>query len=140
MRLSSHHILRVDYSCLPDTVCSQQESDMSDETPSSSSDSATGQQQSKLVKENLKRGSTWLRLFFMFVVVILYSVSRVVVSAVVLLQFFWVLLSGETNGALENFGQSLATYTYQIISYLTFNTEVRPFPFDLDWPDGPPVS
>lgn len=112
---------------------------MSEETPSSDSDSTAGQQQPKLVKENLKRGSTWLRLFFMFVVVILYSVSRVVVSLVVLLQFFWVLLSGETNKSLENFGLSLATYTYQIISYLTFNTEERPFPFDLDWPAGPPA-
>lgn len=113
---------------------------MSDETPSSDSDSTAGQQQSKpAIKENLKRGSTWLRLFFMFVVVILYSVSRVVVSVVVLLQFFWVLLTGETNKPLENFGQSLATYTYQIIRYLTFNTEERPFPFDLDWPAGPPA-
>jgi hypothetical protein len=74
------------------------------------------------------------------VVVILYSVSRVVVSVVVLLQFFWVLLSGETNKPLEKFGQSLATYTYQIIRYLTFNTEERPFPFDLDWPDEPPAG
>jgi Flp pilus assembly protein TadB len=113
---------------------------MSDETPSSASASTVGQQQSKAVKENLKRGSTWLRLFFMFVVVILYSVSRVVVSAVVLLQFSWVLLSGETNKSLENFGQSLATYTYQIVRYLTFNTEQRPFPFDLDWPVGPPAG
>jgi len=112
---------------------------MSDETPSSDSDSIAGQQQSKAVKENLKRGSTWLRLFFMFVVVILYTVSRVVVSVVVLLQFFWVLLTGETNKPLENFGQSLATYTYQIIRYLTYNTEERPFPFDLDWPAGPPA-
>ena len=121
------------------SVCNQQESDMSDETPSSDSDSIAGQQQSKAVKENLKRGSTWLRLFFMFVVVILYTVSRVVVSVVVLLQFFWVLLTGETNKPLENFGQSLATYTYQIIRYLTYNTEERPFPFDLDWPAGPPA-
>ena len=122
-----------------DLVCNQQESDMSDETPSSDSDSTAGQQQSKPVKENLKRGSTWLRLFFMFVVIILYSVSRVVVSVVVLLQFFWVLLTGETNKPLENFGQSLATYTYQVVRYLTFNTEERPFPFDLDWPAGPPA-
>jgi len=112
---------------------------MSDKTSSTGSDSTVAQQ-SKLVQENLKRGSTWLRLFFMFVVVILYSASRVVVSVVVLLQFFWVLLSGETNKSLENFGQSLATYTYQIVSYLTFNTEERPFPFDLDWPVGPPTS
>ena len=112
---------------------------MNEETPSSSSDSTSGQPQSKLVKENLKKGSTWLRLFFMLVVVILYSVSRVVVGVVVLLQFFWVLLSGETNKSLDDFGQSLATYTYQIIRYLTFNTEERPFPFDLDWPAGPPA-
>ena len=113
---------------------------MSDETPSSGNDSAAGRQQSKLVKENMKRGSTWLRLFFMLVVIILYSVSRVVVSVVVLLQFFSVLLSGETNKSLETFGQSLATYTYQIVRYLTFNTEERPFPFDLDWPVGPPAG
>ena len=113
---------------------------MSNKTPSSGSDSTADRQQSKAVKENLQRGSTWLRLFFMLVVVILYSVSRVVVSVVVLLQFFWVLLAAETNKSLEDFGQSLATYTYQIISYLTFNTEERPFPFDLDWPAGPPAS
>ncbi|MEJ2140219.1 MAG: DUF4389 domain-containing protein [Gammaproteobacteria bacterium] len=26
----------------------------------------------------------------------------------------------------------MATYTYQIIRYLTFNTDERPFPFDSD--------
>ena len=38
---------------------------------------------------------------------------------------------------LAGFGQSLATYTYQIVMYLTFNTEEQPFPF-ADWPSGPP--
>ena len=111
---------------------------MSDEKPPSPNDSGDRQQQTLSVKENLKKRSTWLRLFFMLVVVLLYSVSRIVVSVVVLLQFFWVLFSGETKKQLEIFGLSLATYTYQIIRYLTFNTEERPFPFDLDWPDGPP--
>ena len=111
---------------------------MSDGLPPSPNGSEDSQQQPISVKENLKTRSTWLRLFFMFVVVLLYSVSRVVVSVVVLLQFFWVLFTGETNKPLEKFGQSLATYTYQIIRYLTFNTEERPFPFDLDWPAGPP--
>ena len=91
------------------------------------------------MKENMKNRSTWRRLFFMVVMILLYSVSRVVVSVVVLLQFFWVLFTADTNKALETLGQSLATYTYQIIRYLTFNTEERPFPFDLDWPDGPPA-
>ena len=111
---------------------------MSDETPPSPNGSGDRQQQSLSVKENIKTRSTWLRLFFMFVMIFLYSVSRLVVSVVVLLQFFWVLFTRETNKPLETLGLSLATYTYQIICYLTFNTEERPFPFDLDWPAGPP--
>jgi hypothetical protein len=73
----------------------------------------------------------------MLVMVLLYSVSRLVVSAVVVLQFFCLLFTGETNKRLENLGQALASYTYQIIRYLTFNTEERPFPFDADWPTAP---
>ncbi len=112
---------------------------MSNEVPPSPGDPGQGQPQSIPVKENLKTRSTWLRLFFMFVVILMYSVSRVVVGVVVLLQFFSVLFTAETNKPLVIFGQSLATYTYQIVRYLTFNTEQRPFPFDLDWPDGPPA-
>lgn len=88
--------------------------------------------------KNLKSRSTWLRLFFMLVMALLYSVSRLVIGVVVLLQFFWVLFTGKTNEQLLKFGQSLATYTYQIVRYLTFNTEERPFPFDADWPTAPP--
>jgi len=111
---------------------------MNDEVPPSPNDPEDRQQHPMTMKNHLKTRSTWLRLFFMFVVMLLYSVSRVVVGVVILLQFFWVLFTGETNNSLEKLGQSLATYTYQIIRYLTFNTEERPFPFDLDWPDGPP--
>ena len=76
----------------------------------------------------------------MLIVALLYALSRVVVGVVVFLQFFWVLFTGETNKQLEQLGQSLATYTYQIIRYLTFNTEERPFPFDLVWPTQPPEA
>ena len=68
----------------------------------------------------------------------LWGLSRVVVLAVVVLQFLWVLIRSETNAQLTVFGQSLATYTYQIVLYLTFSTEERPFPF-ADWPTGPPA-
>ena len=64
-----------------------------------------------------------------------FSVSRIVVSAVVVVQFFWVLFTGKTNQKLQVFGKSSATYTNQIILYLTFNTEERPFPFEIDWPN-----
>jgi hypothetical protein len=91
------------------------------------------------LEEHLKSRSTWLRLFFMIVVGVFYAVARLVTTIVVVAQFCHVLFTGELNVQLRAFGQSLATYTYQIVTYLTFNTETRPFPFDAEWPNGPPV-
>src|SRR5690606_32224640 len=62
--------------------------------------------------ENLKSRSTWLRLFFMLVFVFIYGLTRLVLGAVVVLQFFWVLFTAETNPRLKTLGASLATYTY----------------------------
>jgi hypothetical protein len=90
----------------------------------------------RTLEDNLKSRSTWMRLLFMLVIVVFYAVSRLVVATVVIVQFFHVLFTGQTNSRLKEFGQSLSTYTYQMLRYLTFNTEQRPFPFDTDWPSG----
>jgi len=89
------------------------------------------------LEDNIKSRSTWMRLLFMILFLALWSISRILVLAVVVLQFFWVLFTGETNQRLLAFGGSLATYSYQIIAFLTYNTEAQPFPFT-DWPEGPP--
>lgn len=91
------------------------------------------------LEQNIKSRSTWLRLLFMILFVVLWGISRLVILAVVVLQFFWVLFTGETNVRLGKFGLSLATYSYQIILYLTYNSEAQPFPFS-DWPSGPPEA
>ena len=88
------------------------------------------------IEEHLKARSTWVRLLFMIVVVLCYAVARLAVTLVVIVLFFYVLLTGETNPRLKDLGLSLARYVYQIVEYLTFNTEVRPFPFDAEWPDA----
>ena len=90
-------------------------------------------------QDHLKARSTWLRLFFMLVFVCFYGVSRIVTVVVVVAQFCHVLFTGETNRPLRDLGLSLATYTYEIVCYLTFNTEQRPFPFDTEWPKGKPT-
>ena len=89
------------------------------------------------IEENIKSRSTWLRLLFMILFAAIWSVSRVVVIAVVLLQFCIVLVKGKTNARLSSLGQSLATYSYQLVAYLVFITEDQPFPF-ADWPTEPP--
>jgi len=101
------------------------------------SDYTPGAGEQRPFEEHLKSRSTWLRLFFMIVMSVCYAVARLVTTVVVVVQFLHVLFSGRINEPLRTFGQSLAMYTYQIVTYLTFNTEVRPFPFDGDWPQEP---
>lgn len=112
---------------------------MTNEQESQQPPPAESQSGADSVREHVKSGSTWLRLFFMIVVAFLWAVARIVTVAVVFLQFFWVLFTGAANEKLLQFGTSLATYGYEIVRYLTFNTEERPFPFDTDWPTGPPA-
>ncbi len=90
------------------------------------------------LEENVKQKSTWVRLFFMLVLTFLYGLSRLIIAAVVVIQFFYVLLTGETKAQLKAFGHSLAIYSYEVVNYLTFNTDEKPFPFEGNWPTSLP--
>ncbi|MDF1526825.1 MAG: DUF4389 domain-containing protein [bacterium] len=82
---------------------------------------------------NLKNGQTWLRGMFMILFAIIYSVTEVIVFVVILLQFFFVVFTGRQNIRLKEFGEGLSIFIYQIMSYWTYNSEERPFPF-AKWP------
>lgn len=86
------------------------------------------------LKENLRRRQTWLRGLYMLLFIVIFHVAEVVVGAVVLLQFLFTLFTGNTNPRLLQFGQNLSEYVYQILGFVTFNTEDMPFPFS-DWPE-----
>jgi hypothetical protein len=100
---------------------------------------ATGEKERSDLERNITARSTWLRFLFMVLFGVLYGLSRLVIAAVVVIQFFHVLFTGDTNGQLKTFGRSLAVYSFEVVDYLTFNTETRPFPLDADWPDDLPV-
>jgi Domain of unknown function (DUF4389) len=78
--------------------------------------------------------ATWQRLLYMLVFGMIFSLSVGVCCFVILLQFFWVLFTGETKKEFLTVGRQLAEYTREIGLYMTFNTEERPFPFGKDWP------
>ena len=99
---------------------------------------AADKEDSSDIEKNVKQKSTWVRLFFMIVLAFLYGLSRFVIGAVIAIQFFYVLLTGKTKGELKSFGHSLAIYSYQVIDYLTFNTDEKPFPFEGAWPTSLP--
>ena len=85
--------------------------------------------------ERLTSPDYWLRFVFMVLFGVIASVAVYVVTATVVLQFIWGLVAGEGNDKLKKFGSSISQYLYQILRFLTYNTEDKPFPFS-DWPEG----
>ena len=88
------------------------------------------------IEENIKSRSTWLRLLFMLIFCAVGTLTTAALSLVVVLGFFWVLFTGEKNPQLQQAGQVIAAYLYEIVRYLTFNTEDKPFPFGDDLPSA----
>jgi Domain of unknown function (DUF4389) len=81
------------------------------------------------IEENLKKISTWKRIFFMLIFAAIGGLVRMLIWAVILLQIASVLFIGSPNENVLKFGRNLSLYTYHIITFLTFNTEVLPYPF-----------
>lgn len=81
------------------------------------------------INDNLKKTSTWKRIIFMLIFAVIVSVVRTLLWAVILLQIITALLTGSSNTHILVFGRSLSAYLYHITLYLTFNTELLPFPF-----------
>lgn len=89
----------------------------------------------KTWSERLLSAEHWLRFLFMVLFAIILGVVGYVMTAVVVLQFIWGLVTGEGNDKLRQFGSSLSQYIYQTLRFLSYNTEEKPFPF-ADWPES----
>lgn len=76
------------------------------------------------------------RAIYMLLFAFLLGVAKFVIFTVVIVQFLLVVVTGSVNSQLLRFGQSLSMYNYQILLFLTFNSETHPFPLS-DWPSTP---
>ena len=83
--------------------------------------------------------NTWVRFAYMLLFAFLVGAGRLVLFFVILGQAILVLFTGRDNDKLRDLGQGLGKWIYQCISFMTFNTESKPFPF-ADWPDLDPSS
>ena len=81
-------------------------------------------------RERLIDSNIWLRGLYMVLFVIAYNVAEVILILVALFQFVTVLITGSANEAVLRFGRNLSIYVEEIFEFLTFNSEVRPFPFE----------
>jgi hypothetical protein len=90
----------------------------------------------RAVEGNLKSRDTWVRLVFMLIYSAVLSVTTIVATAIIVLGFLIVLVTGERNEQLKFAGNAVAEYVREILRYLTFNEDRKPFPFGADFPAG----
>jgi hypothetical protein len=91
------------------------------------------------LKQHLTAGDTWMRGLFILIFAVIYSIAEIVLTAVVVFQFLATLFTGGPNARLRAFGLSLAAFIYEIVAFMTFNSDDRPFPFGA-WPEGKPLG
>ena len=84
---------------------------------------------------NLLSIDQWVRFAFMVLFMIVLSVVGYVIGLLVIVQFVFVLITGQDNQKLRNLGSSFSIYISQILQFLTYNSEDKPFPF-ADWPEA----
>lgn len=91
-------------------------------------------------KERVTAKPTWTRGLYILLFIVIYSIAEIVLYGVVVLQFLFSLFSGSTNSQLLVLGKNLSTFIYQILTYLTYNSDDKPYPFG-PWPgDDKPRS
>lgn len=78
----------------------------------------------------------WIRgLFALLFLAILWFVQQIVLILAAF-QFIFAIVTGGPNRRLLPFGRGIAAYMRQMVAFVTWNTETRPFPWS-SWPvDG----
>ncbi len=83
------------------------------------------------LKSNAKE--TTIRLLYAILFSFIYYIALAVVGAIILLQFGFTYMTGQPNEKLLAFSGTLNRYVLEILDFLTFRVERKPYPFD-EWP------
>ena len=82
------------------------------------------------LKNNLLNFETYQRFALMLVFVLIYSIVEIIVYAVALFQIIYLLFTGNMHIEVKKFAKGITAYLYDIVKFLTFDSEKLPFPFE----------
>ncbi len=85
------------------------------------------------LKTHVRSTATWKRGLLILLFAIIYSISEVVLAAIVLFQFGSQLFTGRINDKLYRFSCGLTAYFYQLVQFFTYRSDLKPYPFS-EWP------
>jgi hypothetical protein len=87
------------------------------------------------IRENAKNTDVWTRGLFIVIYAVIFYFLFALIWLVVIYQFLMKLITSELNAQLLDFSDALNKYISQVLLYITFKSEERPFPFS-PWPKG----
>jgi hypothetical protein len=76
----------------------------------------------------------WVRALLMLLMCAAFQVAAWILVLTAVVQLVFAIFNNEPNKRLQRFGRSVGQYLTQIASFVTFATEVAPFPLS-DWPE-----
>ena len=86
-------------------------------------------------KDNFLKQGKWIRLFWMVSFSFVYYLSMTVLWLIVFFQFLFVLITDKRSKNISHVSLGFRNYMVQILDYLTYHSEEKPFPFS-DFPKG----
>jgi hypothetical protein len=79
------------------------------------------------------RSSVWIRGLIMLLLMFCFGIAQSMLYAIAVVQFLWMLIIGERNVILAQFGRSLGLWLTETAWFLGGDTEEKPFPWR-PWP------
>lgn len=70
-----------------------------------------------------------IRLLYTIFFLIIFSIMETVIQVSIVFQFVYMFFAHKPNDSVRNFTNRATSYVYQILRYVTMNTNERPFPF-----------
>ena len=88
------------------------------------------------IVDNLRQPSAWIRVVLMLAfAVFLYLIIAPVILVLMVVQALFAVITGAENENLRFLGSALTVYVSQILEFVTYNSEIKPFPFS-DFPEA----
>ena len=106
---------------------------MTEEKDSSKEDKEVQQEPSVISDEamsNIKDSTTWIDAVLVVVYLIVFSYSIFLLWIIAIAQFFFKLITKNPNSHLGELTNLFQKFINQIIDFVSFETEERPYPFN----------
>lgn len=81
------------------------------------------------IKKNIQNKDTWLRGLFILLFCVIMYVLLGLISLLTVFQFVHKIFKGSVNMHVSQFSARVINYTMQVLKYIMFQLEERPFPF-----------